>query len=287
MPLHEHRREAAAPVVCVTAATGVGSEDCAVVQWRQGSTARGVEQVAEELPIALTYNGVPYAVMLASPADLEDFALGFSLGEGIIKCADEFEIIDTLTYCEGIEIRMRIARDGAPVLPQRRRTLTGRTGCGLCGIEKLSEFTRPLRAVADGGAATPQALHSAMESLAVQQPLHNATGAVHAAGWSTWTGTVTLVREDVGRHNALDKLIGALAHQSIDPTTGFVVVTSRASYEMVQKTASAGIRLIAAVSAPTALAVRFAERLGVTLAGFVRPGKHVLYSYPERVPDPA
>lgn len=287
MPQLESRPEDTASDACTPPALGATSHDCAVVQWLHGTAAYSVQQVVEETPVALTYNGVSYAVMLASPADLEDFALGFSLSEGIIKRAGDFEIVNILTYCEGIEIRMRVAERGLPSLPQRRRTLAGRTGCGLCGVEKLSEFTRPMAAVADGGTVTAQMLHSAMESLASQQHMHNATGAVHAAGWSTWAGEVSVVREDVGRHNALDKLIGALARQATDPATGFVLVTSRASYELVQKTASAGIRLIAAVSAPTALAVRLAERLGVTLAGFVRPGKHVVYSYPERIVDQA
>lgn len=261
------------------------TQDCAVVQWQYGTAAYAVQRVVEETPVALTYNRVSYAVMLASPADLEDFALGFSLSEGIISRASDFEIVEMRTYCEGIEIRIRVADRGLPSLPQRRRTLAGRTGCGLCGVEKLSEFARPLAAVADGGAIPARALHTAMLNLADRQPLHRATGAVHAAGWASWDGDVGLVREDVGRHNALDKLIGALARQAINPAAGFVLVTSRASYEMVQKTAGAGIRLIAAVSAPTALAVRLAERLGLSLVGFVRPGKHVVYTCPERILD--
>lgn len=262
---------------------GAASETCTVACWNRGGVSSAVATLVEETPIALVYNDVSHAVMLASPTNLDDFAVGFSLSEAIVDHADELEVVAMRAYCEGIEIRMRIAEQRLARLGHRRRALVGRSGCGLCGVTGLDQFTRPFAVLPDGGWASAQALHTAMLGLAEQQCLHRATGAVHAAGWSAWDGTVDMVREDVGRHNALDKLVGGLARKDVDTRDGFALVTSRASYEMVQKSALAGIRLLAAISAPTAMAVRLAERVNLTLVGFVRPGKHVIYTCPERI----
>lgn len=259
------------------------TQRCQVVCWDQGSHRPITETVAEEMPVALVYNGVSHAVMLASPQDLEDFALGFSLGEGILCQAGELFDVELMRSAAGIEVQMQIASRRMHALRQRRRNLLGRTGCGLCGTENLGQLLRPPGIVTGTGRVRGAALHRAMAELQAQQYLHHLTGAVHAAGWAAWDGQIQMLREDIGRHNALDKLIGALARQETDPRSGFVVMTSRASYELVQKTASAGIQLLAAISAPTSMAMRLAEDTGVTLAGFVRPGKHVLYAHHARV----
>ncbi|MDB5758256.1 MAG: fdsC [Burkholderia sp.] len=254
---------------------------CQVTAWRHGLAA--TETVVEEVPVALVYNGISHAVLLATPMDLEDFALGFSLAEGILSCASDLQDIEVQHSAQGIALEMTIASGAMHALKLRRRSMAGRTGCGLCGTESLDQVMRPLAPVQAGGSVGAPALHAAMAALKDSQVLHQATGAVHAAGWAGWDGRLQLAREDVGRHNALDKLIGALAWRGLDTRDGFAVVTSRASYEMVQKTAAAGIRLLAAISAPTAMAVRLAEHSGVTLAGFVRQDKQVVYAHAERV----
>lgn len=257
---------------------------CQVTAWRHGLAAvETVETVVEEVPVALVYNGISHAVLLASPMDLEDFALGFSLAEGILERAADLYDIEVRHAAQGISLQLEIASGAMHALKLRRRSLAGRTGCGLCGTESLEQVARPIRAVPAGGVVSAPALHAAMAALKESQVLHQATGAVHSAGWANWDGRLQLAREDVGRHNALDKLIGALAGQRHDTADGFAVVTSRASYEMVQKAAAAGIRLLAAISAPTALAVRLAEHSGVTLAGFVRQDRQVVYAHAQRV----
>lgn len=249
----------------------------------------GSELVAEEVPVAFSYNGVNHAVMLASPLDLEDFALGFTLGERIVRSARDVYDIEVDYTARGIAVELRIASGAMARLKGTRMARLGKTGCGLCGVDSLDYFEQdacrpdpcPARpAQAPFGAA---ALHRAMAEMAARQTLHQATGAVHAAGWADREGQLLYLREDVGRHNALDKLIGALARTGTDANEGFAVVTSRASFEMVQKTARAGVGLLAAISAPTALAVRMAEGAGLTLAGFVRGGRHVVYTHPERL----
>ena len=262
--------------------------------WRDGVLEAGDELLAEEVPVAMVYNGISHAVMLASPQDLEDFAVGFSLAERIVRNERDIRDIDIETSAHGITLSMAIAPGAMARFRQTRRARTGQTGCGLCGIDSLAWFEREASLLdpRDGGAhavdgrLAPAALHRAMTALAAHQQLHHATGAAHAAGWADWDGAIGLVREDVGRHNALDKLIGALARAGTPGASGFVVVTSRASFEMVQKAARAGIAILAAVSAPTAMAVRTAERAGVTLAGFVRGARHVVYSHPQRLAPP-
>ncbi|MDN4038778.1 formate dehydrogenase accessory sulfurtransferase FdhD [Massilia sp. YIM B02443] len=259
--------------------------------WRDGVLAPADEILAEEVPVAMVYNGISHAVMLASPQDLEDFAVGFSLAERIVRNPRDIHDIEVEESAHGITLSMQIAAGAMARFKQTRRARTGKTGCGLCGIDSLAWFEREASLLdpRDGGAhgvdgrLAPAALHRAMTALSAHQQLHHATGAAHAAGWAGWDGSILCVREDVGRHNALDKLIGALARDGVAPGSGFVVVTSRASFEMVQKAARAGIAILAAVSAPTAMAVRTAERAGVTLAGFVRGERHVVYSHPQRL----
>lgn len=255
----------------------------AVEEWRDGSMRRVEDAVAEEVPIALEYNGVSHAVMLASPADLEDFALGFSLSEGILSSPSELFESDVAAVEQGLLVQMRIAQEKFAALKEQRRNLTGRTGCGLCGTETLQQAIRRPPPVTSSACFTPLALHAGMAAMQEQQRLQHACGATHAAAWLQADGRVRLVREDVGRHNALDKLIGALARQHADFSSGAVLITSRASYEMVQKAATVGIGFVAAISAPTALAVSLARELGVTLAGFVRGQEHVVYAHGQRL----
>jgi FdhD protein len=228
------------------------------------------EELVEEVPVALVYNGISHAVMLATPNDIADFALGFSLTEGILQSPSELYDVDVVELTNGIEARLDIATERFVTLKDRRRNLTGRTGCGLCGVESLDAAVRNPAPVDDGLRVTPDAIHKALDNLSELQVVHKKTGAAHAAAFALPDGTVLYAREDVGRHNALDKLLGALARNKVDPKSGFVVVTSRASYEMVQKTASQGIALLAAVSAPTAYARRLAEESNLTLIGMAR-----------------
>jgi FdhD protein len=252
-------------------------------RYRSGTLADATDAIAEEVPIALVYNDRPHVVMMATPRDLDDFVLGFSLSEGVIADAAELASIETQTLLEGIEVRMRIPEARAEVLESRRRNLTGRTSCGLCGAQALEDAVRQPPKVGAGPSIDNDALHRALAQMHDLQPLNVATGATHAAAWARHDGEIALLREDVGRHNALDKLIGAMstARESVDE--GFLVVTSRASYEMVQKSATVGIALLAAISAPTALAIHLAEETGMTLIGFARPEGHVVYAGPERI----
>jgi FdhD protein len=248
-----------------------------------GSSGAAVEQIAEETPVALVYNGVPHVVVMASPAHLEDLALGFSLSEGVIASAAELGGLEIVPEQTGYSIYLSIPSERVEVIAQRRRNMTARTGCGVCGAETIEQAMRDVpKVAAQRGLAAPgatrQAIAAAMRQLPSLQTLNAATGATHAAAWANSKGEIQVVREDVGRHNALDKLIGALAADGIDTEQGFAVITSRASYEMVQKAAMAGIGLLAAVSAPTALAVRIAREAGVTLAGFVRGERCTVYA---------
>lgn len=266
----------------ILAATEI-SGHYSVLKWAQGNLQRFEDCVAEEVPVAMVYNGVSHAVMLATPADLEDFAFGFSLTEGIASSAEDIYGVDVIPQSNGLELHIELAAEQFYRLKERRRSMTGRTGCGLCGSESLEQAMRIPGEVQDAGLqVSSDALHRALANIRGQQRLQNETGATHACAWSQVDGTVTLLREDVGRHNALDKLLGArVRSQATD--TGFVVTTSRASYEMVQKTAAMGISMLAAVSAPTGLAIRIARKCGLTLIGFAREAQHVIYSRPERI----
>lgn len=244
-----------------------------------GEFAPTEQWVAEERPVALVYNGVSHAVMLTSPLDLEDLALGFSLTEGIIESPAELLDFDQVESEAGITLDLRVTLRCFMRLKERRRTLAGRTGCGLCGTESLAEAIRPVRQGVSPPPVGPAALQRAMSELSASQSLQPSTGGIHAAAWCGLDGGVRLVREDVGRHNALDKLIGAMVRADMDPAAGFIAVTSRASYEMVFKAATAGVGLLAAISAPTALAVRTAQTAGLCLVGFARGTRAVVYSH--------
>ncbi len=241
------------------------------------------ETLAEEVPVALVYNGISHAVMLATPADLEDFALGFSLSECVVGRAGEILDLETVERSSGIEIRMQLTAERALALKAHRRSLAGRTGCGLCGTESLDQLVRRGARVDSPSVLSEGAVARALTGLQDNQQLFGLTGAVHAAAWCDATGAIELLREDVGRHNALDKVIGALAQQRRSVSEGFVLMTSRASYEIVQKAAAAGIAVVAAVSAPTGMAVRVAVESGVTLIGFARGERHCVYSHPQRI----
>lgn len=248
------------------------------------SAVLGEDAIAEETPVALVYNGFSHAVMLASPQDLEDFALGFSLSEGIAASTRELHDIDVVEHALGCEVRMTLAGERFANMRARRRALAGRTGCGLCGIESLAQLQHAVPSVRLADTAIhPGALERAQAELASMQPLFQLTGAVHAAAWCRRDGSVVVVREDVGRHNALDKLIGAIACRGCGFDDGFALMTSRASYEIVQKAATVGIAAIAALSAPTGMAVRLAEAAGVTLIGFARGQRHSIYTHPQRI----
>jgi FdhD protein len=260
----------------------------AVDRWRNGIATHEEDFVAEEIPIAMIYNGATFAVMMATPHDLDDFALGFSLTEHLISEPAQLLQLEVHPLLEGIELAMRVTENahGAHLGREQERLLPGRSGCGICGTRDLENAVRHEGCVGDGPNVSREALEIALHELKSRQPVNLATGAVHGAAWADASGRILLVREDVGRHNALDKLIGAMTRTGIDVNQGFAVVTSRASYEMVTKAASAGIAMLAAISAPTALAVELARSAGITLVGFARPGSHNIYSHPGRLLPP-
>jgi FdhD protein len=251
--------------------------------WCNGAFADGDRAVPEETAVAFTYNGASHAVMMATPQDLEDFAFGFSLTEGIVSSVDESESLDIIESEAGIELRMWLAAPRQEALSARRRRLAGPTGCGLCGLESLNEACRPPLPVPDGLRFTPRDIMRAVESISASQPLNGETRAMHgAAFWAPALGPVAM-REDVGRHNALDKLSGALLRNRITASCGAVVLTSRVSVEMVQKAAVIGVPLIIAISAPTALAVRTAAQAGITLVAVARSDGFEIFTHPHRI----
>jgi len=251
--------------------------------WRAGGFAPGERAIPEETAIAFTYNGVSYAVMMATPRDLEDFAVGFSLTEGVIAAPAEIESLEIIEEEIGVELRMRLVEPRAQEVTARRRHLAGPTGCGLCGIETLTEAMRPPSVVSEGTRFSFEDVMRATRSLAPLQEINRETRAVHAAAfWQPGRGVVAL-REDVGRHNALDKLAGALAEISVPGASGMVILTSRVSVEMVQKAAVIGAGVVVAVSAPTALAVRTAEQAGITLAAIARDDGFEIFAHPHRI----
>jgi FdhD protein len=252
-------------------------------RWKDGRYEESTEIVAEEVPVALVYNAQPHVVMMATPQDLEDFALGFSVTEELIPSATELYGVEIVRYSKGIELQASVSAACDERIGSRARRLSGRTGCGICGAESFDAVMKELHRVPEGPVIAPEALHRAMAGLESRQVLNASAGAVHAAGWASLDGTVDLVREDVGRHNALDKLIGALLKRGSNPREGFVVVTSRASFEMVQKTTVLGAPLMAAISGATGLAVRVAQQAGLTLVGFTRGERHTVYTHPGRL----
>lgn len=258
----------------------------AVTVWQNGQWREQDDWLAAERPVALVFNGISHAVMLATPSDLEDLAVGFALTEGIVSEACEVYDMEQRNSGDGLELHVEIASERFVALKERRRNLAGRTGCGLCGVEALSQVQRALRQLTPPAALreglTPAVMHTVLAAhaqLQAHQPLQTQCGAVHAAAWQAWhADALSIVREDVGRHNALDKVIGALVRRGTDPAEGFVIVSSRASFEMVQKTAVAGSALLASVSGPTHLAVQTAQSCGLTLLGFARDQRAVVYT---------
>jgi FdhD protein len=250
-----------------------------VTRLRAGQVSQADDQLAEEVPVALEYNGVSHAVMMATPADLEEFALGFSLSEGIIGSAREFYGVDIEHGPGGITAHIEIAGAAFAGLKDRRRNMSGRTGCGLCGVDSLSQVLRPLPWLAPSRALSARAIRQALAGVKALQPLNRVTGATHAALWCDRAGIPASAFEDVGRHNALDKLIGSMARSRAEPGDGFALITSRASVEMVQKAATAGISALVAISAPTALAARTARQCGMTLIAFARGDDFVAYAH--------
>jgi FdhD protein len=254
-----------------------------VSRWCAGKVERVPDEVAEEVPVAFSYHGIPHVVMLATPQDLEDLGVGFTFTEALVDSADEIRGVEAAVLDDACELRLTIAPERFSALLRRQRNLTGRTGCGLCGTETIEQAIRHPAPVGKGVSVTVAELHAALVELKSRQPLNARTGSVHAAAWCRPQAGVQLVREDVGRHNALDKVIGALLRSRTDAASGYVLVSSRASYEMVQKAATAGVTLMAAISAPTALAIRLADECGLTLIGFARDDSHVIYTHPERI----
>lgn len=248
-----------------------------------GKRERAHDFVAEERPVALLYQGIPHVVMLASPADLEDLAVGFTLSEGVVGAASEIHSVELANKPDSLAVNLHIASERFSALLRRQRNLTGRTGCGLCGVENVEDAIRNPEPVRSDVRVTRDELHAELAKLHTRQPLNLSTGSVHAAAWALPGKGIQLVREDVGRHNALDKVIGALVRAKIDCSAGYFIITSRASFEMVQKTAIVGVSFVAAVSAPTALAIEVADKTGVTLVGFARADRHVIYSHPKRL----
>ena len=251
--------------------------------WRQHSTADGERIIPEETAVAFTYDGGSYAVMMATPHDLEDFALGFSFTEGLVSSPADIRQLDIVEHDAGVELRMWLAEPRAAALSERRRYLAGPTGCGLCGIDSLDEAVRPVPRVRDGASFSAAEIVRALDTLPPRQELNRQTRAVHAAAfWRPGSGLVA-VREDVGRHNALDKLAGALTRDHVLGHSGMVLLTSRVSVEMVQKTAAIGAPLLVAVSAPTALAVRTAEAAEITLVAVARSDGFEVFTHPQRI----
>jgi FdhD protein len=245
-------------------------------------THQATVEVAEEVPVAFVYNRRPHVVMMATPADLEDLAFGFTTSERIAT-AGQISDVMVERHDRGIELAITIPAEAGEQLAQRSRAIAGRTGCGLCGVEAIDDAVRAPTPVHATWRLLPDALWTAAQTLGAQQTYNNATHALHAAAWATPDGELRVVREDVGRHNALDKVFGALARRGADPTTGFVLLTSRASFEMVQKAATMGVPLVAAVSRPTALAVRLATAAGITLVTLVRGMSADVHTHPDRL----
>ena len=239
--------------------------------------------LAEEVPAAFVYAGRTHAVMMCTPADLEDLAVGFSVTEEIVDAPGDVGAVQVARHSRGVELSIEIPPDAAERLERRGRAIPGRTGCGLCGVDAIDDAVRTPRTVTAPLTVDAAALWRAGRALGAHQPYNAVTHAVHAAAWCDADGVPRVVREDVGRHNALDKVVGALLRAGLDPAGGFLLVTSRASFELVQKAAVAGVPILAAVSRPTGLAVRLAERAGLTLVALVRGESGNVHSHAHRV----
>jgi FdhD protein len=257
-------------------------QSVSVERFKNGELSTVDDFVAEEVPVVLMYNGVSHVVMLATPTNLEDFALGFSLTEGIIANVAELESVKVYQRSNGIEVQLKIPEARFQCLADKGRNLTGRTGCGLCGATTLKQAIKPTRPVSGDLKITAAQLTTALRNLSQHQKLNQITGAIHAVAWVEPEKGIVELREDVGRHNALDKLIGTLLKRNTDFRAGFMITTSRASYEMVQKATAVGVTILVAISAPTALAIRLAQESGLTLIGFARDETCVIYSHSQR-----
>jgi FdhD protein len=258
-----------------------------VLRMRAGELAEMEDMVVDEVPVALVYNGISHAVMMATPADLEDFALGFSLSEEIIVGPGQCYGIDVENTAGGVAVQIEIAGSAFMALKERRRSLTGRTGCGLCGVDSLDQVCRALPTLAPARGFYVDGVRRALGAIGAEQALTKLTGAAHAAAWCGMDGTLHIVREDVGRHNALDKVIGAMARESarerVAPGAGFLLITSRVSFEMAQKAAVAGVSALVGMSAPTLAAVELADKAGMTLLAFARGNDFVCYTHADRL----
>ena len=273
----------ASPIDASSGLPDAGAQRLDVRVRRDGAVTESQDWLADEVPVALIFNGISHAVMLATPLDLEDFALGFGLTEGLLERADELYGVEVQPDPAGVRVEMDVSSACFARLKVRRRSMAGRTGCGLCGTESLDQVEPPLPLLVPCATPlSPPAIAAALRALPAHQALQQRTGATHAAAWCSPDGQVRLVREDVGRHNALDKLVGAMVEAGVDARDGFCCITSRASVEMVRKAVTAGITALVAVSAPTSRAVATARRAGLALAGFARRDDLVLYAGADR-----
>ncbi|MVW63473.1 formate dehydrogenase accessory sulfurtransferase FdhD [Massilia sp. NEAU-DD11] len=254
-----------------------------VLRMRAGVLAEVDDLVVDEVPVALVYNGISHAVMMATPADLEDFALGFTLSEEIIVGPGQCYGIDVEPAAGGVAVQIEIAGSAFMALKERRRSLTGRTGCGLCGVDSLDQVCRALPSLTPARGFHVDGVRRALGAIGAEQTLTKLTGAAHAAAWCGMDGTLRIVREDVGRHNALDKVIGAMARERAAPGAGFLLITSRVSFEMAQKAAVAGVSALVGMSAPTLAAVELADKAGLTLLAFARGNDFVCYTHADRL----
>lgn len=261
----------------INQAQKTGYVEVSTQQWRENNLTSVTDNIVDERPIALVYNGISQAVMMATPCDLEDFALGFSLSEGIIDTVDQVFDLQVEQHHNGYEINLDISGQKMAALKSYRRNMTGKTGCGLCGAESLAGAIRPGKIVQPQALPGHTAIQLAIESLSSWQRIQAMTGACHAALWCNPDGSKALLREDVGRHNAFDKLIGAMAKSHISTSSGFAVISSRASYEMVHKASFLGCSTLIAISAPTTMALEQAKELNINLLGFARNGRHNIY----------
>lgn len=250
--------------------------------WQRNDLQHKIQdEVAEEVPVALVYNGISHVVMMASPKDLDAFALGFSLSEGIIDHPRDILGIDVVSHCNGIEVQIELSSRRFMGLKERRRNLTGRTGCGICGVEQLNDIGRPLPELPFTQRFSLAALDLALSQMRQYQPVGDLTGCTHVALWLDNSGDILGGCEDIGRHVALDKMLGVRAQQQWQQ--GAMLVSSRASYEMVQKSVMCGVEILFAVSATTALAIDIANRSNLTLVGFSRSGRATIYTHPQRL----
>ena len=254
---------------------------------KNGIKKDSVECIAEETPIAMVFNGISHVVMMATPDNLEDFAKGFSISENIVSDIEEIYSIEVNRSDVGIEIDINISNEAFNKLKDKRRNLIGRTGCGLCGAESLNQVFNhhnSIQAITQQSVFSAKNISLALDHISKHQIIQQQTGATHAAALCNQDGKILFVREDVGRHNALDKLIGAFYnHDSLNIKNLFIIISSRASYEMIQKAATLKVALVVAISAPTALAVRLANKLGITLLGFARGKNYNIYTHKERI----